>query len=288
MGKRERFLDPIPDEYQIFEQRLEVVGIQHRKKAAQRFATGNQQRLKLKPEPSNEYDPNAIRVIGVWKDSSGQERTAHIGYLNKNLARILTRSGYAQRVLARLEAICQNERDNTWIGVDFQLLGPKGELQKYEQLPCHRPLSPRRQPAPSVAPSYPLIPCRQCEKEISDKAPVCPHCGAYARTLGSEWRSYGKDGVYKTYYYPSGKLELLNSFSEMERYGPYELYYENGQLQQKGTYKAGELDGPFESYDENGQLVLKGTYSVWKCGEWFENGETVTYPPCPPGLADGN
>ena len=63
MGKRERFLDPIPDEYQIFEQRLEVVGIQHRKKAAQRFATGNQQRLKLKPEPSNEYDPNAISVI---------------------------------------------------------------------------------------------------------------------------------------------------------------------------------------------------------------------------------
>ena len=308
MGKRERFLDPIPDEYQIFEQRLEVVGIQHRKKAAQRFATGNQQRLKLKPEPSNEYDPNAISVIGVWKDSSGQERTAHIGYLNKNLARVLTRSGYAQRVLARLESIFQNERDNTWIGVDFQLLGPKGELQKYEQLPCHRPLSPRRQLAPSVAPSYPLIPCYKCEKEISDKAPVCPHCGAYA-TLGSEWNSYGKDGVYKTYYYPSGKLEWWASFIEMERQGPYELYYENGQLQQKGTYEDGELDGPFESYDENGQLVLKGTYSAdrdrghyylghlydivpgylgQKCGEWFENGETVTYDPCPPDLEDGN
>ncbi len=320
MGKRERFLDPIPDEYQIFEQRLEVVGIQHRKKAAQRFATGNQQRLKLKPEPSNEYDPNAISVIGVWKDSSGQERTAHIGYLNKNLARVLTRSGYAQRVLARLESIFQNERDNTWIGVDFQLLGPKGELQKYEQLPCHRPLSPRRQPAPSVAPSYPLnrkwpvgppwlVPCRECEKEISDKAPVCPHCGAYAPLGSSEWYAWGKDGVYKTYYYPSGKLEWWASFSDMERYGPYELYYENGQLQQKGTYKAGVLDGPFESYDENGQLVLKGTYSAdrdrghyylghlyyivpgylgQKCGEWFENGETVTYDPCPPDLEDGN
>jgi len=23
-----------------------------------------------------------------------------------------------------------------------------------------------------------LIPCYECEKEISDKAPACPHCGA--------------------------------------------------------------------------------------------------------------
>ncbi len=24
------------------------------------------------------------------------------------------------------------------------------------------------------------------------------------------------------------------------------------------------------------------------CGEWIEDGETVTYDPCPPGLEDGN
>ncbi len=132
MGNRESFLDPIPDGYQIFEKRLEVVGIQHRKKAAQRFAKGHKQSLKFKPEPSNKYDPNAIRVIGVWKDSSGQKRTAHIGYLNKDLARVLTKSSYVQNVLPRLETIFQGEHNRSWIGVDFQLLGPKGELQKYE------------------------------------------------------------------------------------------------------------------------------------------------------------
>ena len=41
-------------------------------------------------------------------------------------------------------------------------------------------------------------------------------------------------------------------------------------------------DGPFEIYYENGQLRHKGTYNMdQKCGEWFEDGETVTYDPCP-------
>ena len=52
---------------------------------------------------------------------------------------------------------------------------------------------------------------------------------------------------------------------------------------------AGEQDGPNESYRENGQLEQKGTYNMGEqCGEWIEDGETVTYDPCPPDLADGN
>ena len=39
--------------------------------------------------------------------------------------------------------------------------------------------------------------------------------------------------------------------------GPYELYHENGEVREKGTYKDDE-----------------------KCGEWLEEGETVTYDPC--------
>ena len=53
---------------------------------------------------------------------------------------------------------------------------------------------------------------------------------------------------------------------------------------------AGDTDGPAEAYYENGQLVERGAFNMGeKCGEWFEFGtETVTYDPCPPGLADGN
>jgi len=55
-------------------------------------------------------------------------------------------------------------------------------------------------------------------------------------------------------------------------------------LSQKRTYKDGVLDGPFESYHENGQLWEKSSFKDGElCGEWFEDGETVTYDPCPPG-----
>ena len=66
-----------------------------------------------------------------------------------------------------------------------------------------------------------------------------------------------------------------------ERDGPYESYHENGQLEEKSTYVAGVLDGPAERYFENGQLQAKGTFNMGEaCGEWIEEGEARTYPPC--------
>ena len=48
-------------------------------------------------------------------------------------------------------------------------------------------------------------------------------------------------------------------------------------------------DGPYENYRENGQLRSKGTMKDGeKCGEWVEEGETVTYDPCPPDLEGGS
>jgi hypothetical protein len=47
--------------------------------------------------------------------------------------------------------------------------------------------------------------------------------------------------------------------------------------------------GKYEKYTENDQLWVKGIFKHGKrCGEWMEDGETVTYDPCPPGLEDGN
>ena len=74
-----------------------------------------------------------------------------------------------------------------------------------------------------------------------------------------------------------------------ERDGPYESYHENGQLWVKGTYNMGEYHGPYERYHENGQLAGKTTWNMGEaCGEWIEDGKTVTYDPCHPDLADGN
>jgi len=90
-------------------------------------------------------------------------------------------------------------------------------------------------------------------------------------------------------YYENGQLKVKSTYAAGEFDGPFEWYHENGQLKEKSTYVAGEFDGPFELYHENGQLRLRGTYNMSvKCGEWIEDGETVTHPPCPPDLEDGN
>ena len=91
-------------------------------------------------------------------------------------------------------------------------------------------------------------------------------------------------------YFDNGQLQVRRGGQKDGKWdGPYESYHENGQLWKKATYTAGELSGPYEEYHENGQLGAKGTFNMGEqCGEWIEDGETVTYPPCPPGLADGN
>ena len=97
-----------------------------------------------------------------------------------------------------------------------------------------------------------------------------------------------EEGPYESWH-ENGEPRSKITYAAGELDGPFEFYYENGQLEEKGTFTAGELDGPFESYHENGQLERRGTANMGqKCGEWIEDGKTVTYDPCPPGLEDGN
>jgi hypothetical protein len=97
-----------------------------------------------------------------------------------------------------------------------------------------------------------------------------------------------RDGPYKVYY-ENGQLSQKLTYVAGELYGPDDRYHENGQLEGKGTYVAGKLDGAFERYYENGQWAIKGKFNMGhQCGEWIEDGETVTHNPCPPGPEDGN
>jgi hypothetical protein len=90
------------------------------------------------------------------------------------------------------------------------------------------------------------------------------------------------DGTVESYL-DNGQLRLSSTYKDGELDGTSVeySYYESGQLQRKTTFKDGVQDGPFEGYDENGQLMWKGTTKDRdQCGEWLEEGETVTYDPC--------
>ena len=123
------------------------------------------------------------------------------------------------------------------------------------------------------------------------------------------WKDKSAHGTFEEYN-ENGQLMRETTY---DRYSSaFESYHENGQLKEKGTFVAGELgpifdtltgwlgwdnvyawllrdfiardeaDGAYLLYDENGQLESQG---IWKrgerCGEWIEEGEPVTYDPCP-------
>jgi len=102
----------------------------------------------------------------------------------------------------------------------------------------------------------------------------------------TDWMADELDGP-SEFYYESGELRNRTNYVAGQRHGPYEFYHENGQLSFEVTYKDGEPHGSGEAYSEGGQLLYKGASNMGaKCGEWFENGKTLTFDPCPPDLED--
>jgi hypothetical protein len=57
----------IPDGFQIYDERLEVAGIPHRKDVAAQFVNQTDQWLEFESEPLNSYDSNAIKILIATK-----------------------------------------------------------------------------------------------------------------------------------------------------------------------------------------------------------------------------
>ena len=53
------------------------------------FIASSERTLELVPEPTNKLDPNAIKVIGHWRDARGCEKEGKVGYLPRDAAAIL-------------------------------------------------------------------------------------------------------------------------------------------------------------------------------------------------------
>jgi antitoxin component YwqK of YwqJK toxin-antitoxin module len=92
-----------------------------------------------------------------------------------------------------------------------------------------------------------------------------------------------RDGLSERFH-SNGQLSARVSYSNGEQDGPLETFHLNGQLSTRLSYSNGGRDSLEEAYDEDGRLLFRRAYSNDEpCGEWSEQGETVTYPPCPSG-----
>lgn len=131
-GSGKSFLPPMPTGYQIFAKNLPVAGIQHRKDEALKFAKSSNQELNLQREPSNEFDSNAIKLIGL----SGSNQY-FIGYLPKELSAQIIGTGMFENVKARLGRIYISNND--FLDIQYQVIGPKVDKKKFDEFLSNQP-----------------------------------------------------------------------------------------------------------------------------------------------------
>ena len=95
-----------------------------------------------------------------------------------------------------------------------------------------------------------LIPCYECYKEISEKTPACPHCGAPKDESPFKFSRYGDE------FEGTVPLERWGVSRKLE--GPYQMFfYERGQdvrLAINAFYKDGVEDGLFEWFGPSGRI----------------------------------
>lgn len=110
---------------------IPVAGISHdeAKVNATRMIAGTSRRIELEQDPTNQYDPNAIKIIGVWTDPGGEECRGRIGYLPADIAGHVVRHGLTEKLGVTIESMFR-PRDGKSPGMRIDLWCPRG-TRKY-------------------------------------------------------------------------------------------------------------------------------------------------------------
>ena len=82
--------------------------------------------------------------------------------------------------------------------------------------------------------------------------------GGYSE-VGS-YKGDRRDGMWKHYYFPSGKLRFEGTFQDDNPDGKHTYYYPNGKVKETGKFIMGRKEGTWEYYDEEGNRFLTILY----------------------------
>jgi len=118
-----RFLPPIPKGFGIIESNIYVAGLFKYKQNALKFMKDSNQVLELERDVENEFDKNAIKVIG--KCSSARDQ---LGYIPKEIAGALVETQLINEVFPRLVRIYKK---GDYLEIQFQIIGPKKLKEVY-------------------------------------------------------------------------------------------------------------------------------------------------------------
>ena len=132
-GTGKNFLPPIPKGYQIYADALPIAGLQYRKDEALKFAKSSNQELSFEREPTNEHDPNAIKLIGLSSSTK-----YFLGYLPKELSEQIATTGLTESVKARLVRIYVGSDD--YLDIQYQVIGPKADKKRFDEFLSNQPV----------------------------------------------------------------------------------------------------------------------------------------------------
>ena len=139
--ERKRFCPPMPAGYHLYADRVSVAGIRFRNKDAVRFAQASRHSLRFERQPSNEHDPNAIKVIGITPEGEH-----FLGYVWKARAAQIVEAGLYDQVRPRLISIYFQ---GGYVDVEYQIVGPKSEKAWFDDHSDEPPVIDRRRSSAS-------------------------------------------------------------------------------------------------------------------------------------------
>ena len=133
MTIRLKISPPYPDGLGIYTW-VRVARIPFWKEAALRFAKNRDHTLQLEREPSNEYDPNAIRIIGHSKGLVSRD-SDHIGYVARETATCIVEGGYWGIVEPSFgkNYVSDEHDEDPYVRIDFRLLGPVAQKKAFRE-----------------------------------------------------------------------------------------------------------------------------------------------------------
>ncbi len=123
--KVKRFKIAIPKGYRIYFNNMEVAGTYFKKENIIKAFSNEQIEISFEPEPNNEYDKNAIKIIILNQNNEKY----HIGYIPKEISKTIQKHKMIGYIIPRLKYINFKNTDNLF--VEFDILGLKSEYAKF-------------------------------------------------------------------------------------------------------------------------------------------------------------
>lgn len=117
----------IPAGFEIYDERLEVAGIQHRRDAAAKFVEQAIQWVEFESEPLNNFDSNAMKILGCYQQDNDVKKL-HVGYVPARIAKQINSFSVNECIPRLLKTYIGN---SGYVEILIQVLGPKGRIEEY-------------------------------------------------------------------------------------------------------------------------------------------------------------